>query len=127
MCPDAGVGRPRRACELQTAHGRGGKQQSGQAVKTRAVSKHNAVTRAAADGQTWRTWTPSARQQGPAEGGGGMIKGPASTAYKSVSMGMQVEREGADFTLRLLLSCWEFESGVEVTATGSAASSGRRG
>ena len=68
------------------------------------MSKHAAVTRTEADGQTWRTWLPSARQQGPVEGDD---KRPVSTAYKSVTMGMWIRRVGDDFTLHLLTSCWE--------------------
>lgn len=79
------------------------------------------MTRAEADGQTWRTWLPSARQQGPVEGDD---KRPVSTAYKSVTMGMWIRRVGDDFTLHLLTSCWESGGGggggVGVTAMGHA-------
>lgn len=84
------------------------------------MSKHAAVTRAEADGQTWRTWLPSARQQGPVEGDD---KRAVSTAYKSVTMGMWIRRVGDDFTLHLLTSCWESGGGgggVGVTAMGHA-------
>lgn len=85
------------------------------------MSKHAAVTRAEAGGQTWRTWLPSARQQGPVEGDD---KRPVSTAYKSVTMGMWIRRVGDDFTLHLLTSCWESGggggAGVGVTAMGHA-------
>lgn len=72
------------------------------------MSKHGAVTRAEAGGQTWRTWLPSARQQRPVEGDD---KRPVSAPYKSVTKGMWIRRVGVDLTLHLLTSCWEFVCG----------------
>ena len=100
--------------ELQTANGWRGKQQSGQAVKTGAMSKHRTVTRAEAGGQTWRTWLPL-RPPPPLLG---LVEGddkrPASTPYKSVTMGMWIRRVGADFTPHLSTSCWMSASGSGV-------------